>query len=332
MNQTQKRIYITHKIPKLAINILKEKGYDVVVSKDTGIVSQKKIIDVLKKEEKKGKGFHGLLTLLTDKIDKKVIDAGKSLEVVSNYAIGYDNIDVKALNEKGVIVTNAPGNYTDTIAEHTVAMILALATRIVEADRYVRKGSYKGWDPMLFTGNDLKGKTIGLVGAGRIGEKVTYHLVKGFDVKIVYFDTRSNEHIEKDCGAKRVNTVDELIAQADIVSLHVPLLPSTKHMVNTGFLKKMKKTAYLINTSRGPVVDEKALVSALKKGTIAGAALDVFEFEPKLSSGLTKLNNVVLTPHIASASEHARNEMSRISAQNIIDVFEGRKPIGQIVA
>ena len=262
---SKKRIYITHKIPSLGIEMLKDKGYEVTASKDTGLIPQKKIIDILKKAEKQGKGYHALLTLLTDKIDAKTIDAGKSLQIVSNYAIGFDNIDVQTLTSRGVTVTNAPGNYTDTIAEHVLGMILALTTRIVEADTYTRKGSYKGWDPMIFMGTDLSGKTVGLIGAGRIGERVAYHLAKGFDTDIIYYDTRPNEKIERDCRAKRVATVDELLAQADVVSLHVPLLPSTKHMVNSAFLKKMKKTAFLINTSRGPVVDEKALVTALQK-------------------------------------------------------------------
>jgi glyoxylate reductase len=314
----------------LAIEMLDAKGYHVTCGSGTGIIPQKNINTVLQKAEKKGEGYHALLTLLTDVVNLKTIEAGKSLEVVSNYAMGYDNIDVAALKARGVTVTNAPGDYTDTIAEHVVALMLSLTTKTTEADRYVRKGLYTGWNPMIFIGMDMSGKTIGLIGAGRIGERVAYHLAKGFDSKIIYFDTRPNEHIECDCGAKRVETLDELLAEADIVSLHVPLLPSTKHMVNESFIKKMKKTAYLINTSRGPVVDENALVEALQKKYIAGAALDVYEYEPKLARGLTKLENVVLTPHIASASEHARNEMARIAAQNIIDVFEGKVPAGNI--
>lgn len=330
MTPIQKRVYITHQIPSLAIEMLRSKGYDVTCSTDTGIVPKKKIIQILHKAEKQGKGYHALLTLLTDTIDTEIATTGKSLEIVSNYAIGYDNIDVKSLNTKNIVVTNAPGSYTDTIAEHVLALILSVARHIPQADRYVRKGLYTGWNPMIFIGMDLSGKTVGLIGAGRIGERVAYHLAKGFDVKIVYYDTHANEKIEKDCGAKRVLTVDELLAQADIVSLHVPLLPTTKHMVNNDFLHKMKKTAYLINTSRGAVVDEKSLVDVLQKKIIAGAALDVYELEPKLAKGLTKLENVVLTPHIASASEHARLEMARIAAQNIIDVFEGRIPVGNI--
>jgi glyoxylate reductase len=328
----KKRVYITHPVPELALSMLREKGYDVTVGTASGIIPQKDIVKVLQKAEKKGEGYHAILTLLTDKIDSAILDAGTSLQVVSNYAIGYDNIDVVVVTKRGVTVTNAPGNYTDTIAEHVVALMLSVTTRTTEADRYVRKGLYKGWDPMIFTGTDLSGKIIGLIGAGRIGGRVAYHVAKGFDTKVVYFDTRPNEKIECDCGAKRMNTLNELLAVSDIVSLHVPLLPSTHHMVDDVFLANMKKTAYIINTSRGAVVDEKKLVEALSKKVIAGAALDVFEFEPKLSKGLTKLQNVVLTPHIASASEHARNEMARVSAQNIIDVFEGRVPVGNVTA
>ncbi len=332
MTHTQKRIYITQQIPELAIRMLKEKGYDVVVGKNKGLISQKEIISVLKKAEKKGQGFDALITLLTDKIDVSILNAGVSLEVIANYAIGYDNIDVSQATGRGIVVTNAPGEYVSTLAEHVVAITLAVTSRIVEADRYMRAGKYKGWDPMLFIGTDVSHKTIGLIGAGRIGTKVAHFFAQGLNSDIVYFDTKQNEEIEKKCGAKRVSTIDELIAQADIISLHVPLLPTTRHMVDATFLKKMKKTAYIINTSRGAVIDEVALVHALKKKEIAGAALDVFEFEPKLAKGLSKLDTVVLTPHIASASEHARNEMARVTAQNVIDVFEGGTPVGNITA
>jgi lactate dehydrogenase-like 2-hydroxyacid dehydrogenase len=183
---------------------------------------------------------------------------------------------------------------------------------------------------MIFIGTDLCHKTVGLIGAGHIGEKAAMHFAKGMNMKVIYSDMHPNESIEKECGAVRVEQ-DELLAQADVVSLHVPLLPSTIHMVDATFLKKMKKTAFLINTSRGAVIDEVALVKALQEKVIAGAALDVYEFEPKLTRGLTKLENIVLTPHIASSSVYARNEMSRVAAQNIIDVFEKKTPVGNVV-
>lgn len=324
-----KRIYITRQIPEIGITMLREKGYEVVVGTATKPVSKKDLISVLKKEEKKGKGYDAVITLLTDKVDTEVLDAGVSLEVVSNYAIGYDNIDVAEALSQGVVVTNAPGNYVDTIAEHVVAMTLAVSSRIAEADRFVRQGKYTGWDPMIFIGTDLSHKTVGLIGAGHIGEKAAVHFAKGMNMKVIYSDMHPNESLEKECGAVRVEQ-DDLLAQADVVSLHVPLLPSTHHMVDASFLKKMKKTAFLINTSRGAVVDENVLVQVLKEKQIAGAALDVYEFEPKLAKGLAKLDNVVLTPHIASASEYARNEMSRVAAQNVIDVFEKKTPVGNV--
>lgn len=320
----QNRIYITREIPIIAINMLKEKGYEVTVGKEKKPLLQKDIIKTLEKAEKKGEPYNILLTLLTDKIDKTVFEVAPSLKMVSNYAIGYDNIDVKEACKRGVIVTNTPGDYMASISEHVVAMTLSLCNRIAEADHFVRKGRYQGWDPMLMIGHDVSDKTIGIVGAGRIGTKVAYTFNKGFNCPIVYFDQHKNESIEKDCDAKKVETMDELIKQSDIISLHVPLNDETYHMVNQDFISKMKPDSFIINTSRGPVIDEKYLCQALKEGKIAGAGLDVFEFEPKVVRGLTKLGNVILTPHIASASIKARDIMARVAAQNIIDFVEGR--------
>ena len=202
--------------------------------------------------------------------------------------------------------------------------MLALTTRLVEADLFMREGKFKGWTPYNFVGTDLSSKTIGLVGTGNIGAKVA-HILKGFGVKIVYTDLNKNDVIEKDCGAEKMESLDELLKVSDIVSLHVPLLDSTHHLINESHLKIMKPTAFLINTSRGPVVDEVALVEALKNKVIAGAGLDVFEFEPKLTDGLKDLDNVVLTPHIASARESARNDMAVLAAQSIVDFFEGKE-------
>jgi glyoxylate reductase len=222
------------------------------------------------------------------------------------------------------MVTNTPGDYIGSIAEHVVSMTLALCNRIAEADNFVRKGRYKGWDPMLMIGHDVSEKTIGIIGAGRIGTKVAHTFNKGFGCPIVYFDQNKNESIESECGAKKVESLDELIKQSDIISLHVPLNDQTHHMVNKDFISKTKPDSFIINTSRGPVVDEKYLYQALKENKIAGAGLDVFEFEPKVVKGLTKLGNVILTPHIASASIKARDIMARVSAQNIIDFVEGK--------
>lgn len=323
----QNRIYVTREIPEIGIKMLRDKGYEVTIGKEKKPLSQKDIIKILHKAEKKGVPYNILLTLLTDKIDKTVFDAAPSLKMVSNYAIGYDNVDVKEACARGIMVTNTPGDYMGSIAEHVVSMTLSLCNRIAEADHFVRKGRYKGWDPMLMIGHDVSEKTIGIVGAGRIGEKVAYTFNKGFGCPIVYFDQHANTNIERDCAATKLETMDELIAQSDVISLHVPLTDQTRHMVNADFISKMKKDAFIINTSRGPVVDEAYLYQALKENKIAGAGLDVFEFEPKVTKGLMKLGNVILTPHIASASIKARNIMSTVAAENIINFVEGKEVI-----
>lgn len=321
----QNRIYITREIPDIAIKMLEEKGYSVTVGKEKKPLSQKDIVKILQKAEKKGEPYNILLTLLTDKIDKNIFDIAPSLKMVSNYAIGYDNVDVKDACKRGIVVTNTPGDYMGSIAEHVVAMTLSLCNRIAEADHFVRRGKYKGWDPMLMIGHDVSEKTIGIIGAGRIGTKAAYSFNKGFGCPIIYFDQNKNDSIENDCNARKVDTLDELIEKSDVISLHVPLTQETHHMVNEEFVSKMKKDAFIINTARGPVIDEKYLYKALKEGKIAGAGLDVFEFEPKVVKGLNKLGNVILTPHIASASIKARDIMARVAAQNIIDFVEGRE-------
>lgn len=324
------RIYITRPIQQNGVDMLIEKGYDVTMGTDSRPLPPGKLNKILSKAHKAGQGYSGVITLLTDKIGADILESAPDLKIVSNFAIGYDNIDVASLTSKGVRVTNTPGDYCDVVAQHVLALALALTNHIVAADTFIRKGKYVGWDPMLFVGRNIHDCTIGLIGAGHIGEKAAFHFKTGFNCKIVYSDVHPNLHMESEYGAVRLNTADEVLAQADIISLHVPLLPSTQHMINESSLKKMKSTAILINTSRGAVIDEQALVKALKEKRIAGAGLDVFEFEPKLAKGLNKLENVILTPHIASASDHARFEMSRIAAQNIIDVLEGRVPVGNI--
>ena len=319
-------IYITRQVPQIAIDILSAKGYQVEVGEKTTPLSKEELMTLAQSQK-----YNAFLTLLTDGIDEDFIKAaGPNLKVISNYAIGFNNIDVASANKNGVMVTNTAGVSCDCVSEHAVALVFALTTRLVEGDKFVRGGKYTGWDPMIFIGSDVCGKTVGLLGAGNIGEKFAQHMAKGFDSKIVYYDIKRNEKMEKELGATYFDNVEEVLKCSDIVSLHVPLLPTTKHLINAERLGMMKKTAILINTSRGPVIDENALVQALKGGVIAGAGLDVYEFEPKLADGLVDLNNVVLTPHIASAREGARNEMARMAAQNIIDCLEGKDPAGLV--
>jgi lactate dehydrogenase-like 2-hydroxyacid dehydrogenase len=321
-----KKIFITRKIPDIGIKMLMDVGYEVEVYPKDKIMSQNELIKTLKKGS-----YDGVISLLTDKIDAAVFDAAPSVKVYANYASGFDNIDLVEAKNRGIAVANAPAPQTsESVAEHALALALALAARIVESDEFMRKGKYKGWDPMLFIGMDVLGKTLGIVGVGRIGGKVA-HYAALLGLKVIYTDVSRNEQIEKESGAIFCNSIDELLSKADIVSLHVPLLDSTRHLINEARLKIMKPTAFLVNTSRGPVVDEVALTKALKEKTIAGAALDVFEFEPKIAPGLAKLPNVILTPHIASASLQTRNEMSEIAANNIIDFFEGKTPRNSVI-
>jgi len=315
-----KRVFITRRIPDVGIKMLQDKGYTVDIYPKDRIMSQKELVSALKKGN-----YDVVLCLLTDKVDSKVFDAAPAAKLYVNYASGYDNIDVAEAKRRSITVANAPTNLSsDSVAQHAFALMLALATRTVEADEYIRRGKYKGWEPMNFIGTDIFGKTIGLVGAGRIGERLA-HYGKAMGLKVIYTDVVRNDRLEKEYGIEYCSSIEELLPRADFVSLHVPLLDSTRHLMNEKRMSLMKPTSFLINTSRGPIIDEKALVKALLNGTIAGAGLDVFEFEPKLASGLTKLQNVVLTPHIASASVEARNQMAEVAAQNIISFFETGK-------
>ena len=316
-----KSVCVTRPIPEAGLTLLREHGYDVDSNPSDALLSHEEVISLLQK-----KPYDGALTLLTDKIDAAVFDAAPSIKIYANYASGFDNIDLAEAHKRGITVTNAPAPLTsEAVAEHTIALTLALAARIVEADQFVRDGKYVGWSPMNFVGTDIVGKNFGLIGAGRIGERVA-HYARGLGMSIFYTDVRRSDTLEKTCDATYCESIEKLLPQVDVVSLHVPLLPTTRHLINAERLRLMKPTAFLINTARGPVVEEAALEAALKQKTIAAAALDVFEFEPKVSPGLIALPNVILTPHIASASIATRDQMATIAAQNLIDFFEGRQP------
>ena len=321
-----KKIYITRRILDAGIKMLTDKGYEVDVNPKDRPLTQKELIKALSK-----KPYDAVLTLLTDQVDAKVFDACPSAKIFANYAIGFNNIDLNEAKKRGIYVTNTPGGGADRVAEHAWALILALTCRVVESDEYMRRGKFNGWNPMIFHGTKLAGKTLGILGTGRIGADVAHRAVNGFGMKLAYYDVKRNEELEKNCGATFCQTVEEVLTVADVVSIHVPLLPTTQHLINAERLAMMKKSAYLINTSRGPVVDENALVSALKNGVIAGAGLDVFEFEPKLAKGLAKLPNVVMTPHIASGTLEARLEMAMLSSTNIIQVMEGGVPQNTVI-
>ncbi len=326
MNKYMQKIFITQKIPEVGIKMLMDKGLEVDVSPKDGILTKDELLESLKSKQ-----YDAVLCLLTNYIDEEVFDACPTAKIFANYAVGYNNIDVSEATKRGITVTNTPGALTDSVAEHTVALLISVALRIVEADKYLREGRFHGWEPIGFLGLDMKGKTVGILGAGRIGFRVGQILKKGFDMNIIYYDVKKNEEFEKELQAKYFESPEELLKVSDVVSVHVPLLDSTKHLINEERLKMMKSTAYLINTSRGPVVDEAALVKALQNKVIAGAGLDVFENEPSLAEGLADLPNIVITPHIASATIPAREGMAVLAAQNIIDFLEGKTPANKVI-
>ncbi len=320
------KVFVTRLIPNRGIELLKQKGYEVVVNPEDKVLTKEELIDFLK-----GKNYDAVLCLLTDKIDGEVFEAaGKQVKIFANYAVGFDNIDIKTASERGIVITNTPDVLNETVAEHTFALMLALAHRIPEADKFMRDGKYKGWGPMLMLGRDVSHKTLGVVGLGRIGSLVAKHAARGFDMKVLYYDPRRNEDFEKELNASYRPNLDDLLRESDFVSIHVPLMPATKHLINAEKLGLMKKTAYLVNTSRGPVIDEHALEEALASGTIAGAALDVFENEPLMDLGFKDLEDIVVTPHIASATEETRQKMGLMAANNIIAVLEGGKAINAV--
>lgn len=316
------KIFITRPIPDLGIKMLKDKGFEVVVN--TSAHDR----PATKEEMVQGaKGSDAILSVLTDKIDLDVINAGlPTLKIVANYAVGFDNLDLATLKQSNVMASNTPGVLTNTVAEHTFSLMLAIAHRISESERFARAGKYSAWGPELLLGSDVSGKTLGIVGLGRIGSRVAYHAVRGFDMKVLYTDQKQNPEFESELGAVFVEKLEDLLPQCDFVSIHVPLLDSTRHLINEQTLKMMKPSAYLINTSRGPIIDEKALAQSLKSGVIRGAGIDVFEFEPKISPELMDLDNIVMTPHTASATMDTRDAMARLAATNIIEALEGRTP------
>jgi len=320
-------IYVTRPFADSGIKALKAKGFKVEVYSKDEVIPRKLLLQ-------KAKGCDALLPLLTDKIDDEVLAAaGPQLKIVANYAVGFDNVDLAAAKKRNVIVTNTPSEkVNEAVAEHTFALMLALARRITEADNYSKAKKYRGWSPNNLIGTDLYGKTLGIIGAGRIGAAVARRAVNGFGMKLIYTDMRQNVDLERAYKATFMKQ-EKLLQEADFISLHVPLLPSTRHLISTAQFSSMKKTAFLVNTARGPVVDEKALLRALKTKKIAGAALDVFECEPAIDCDLAdnlelkSFDNVILTPHIASATIEAREAMSMVAAENIIVVLSGKEPL-----
>ncbi|MDI3531328.1 MAG: glyoxylate reductase [Candidatus Atribacteria bacterium] len=315
---TKPRVFITRKIPEEGIKMIMH-HLEAEISDFDGVLPKEVLLEKVKDKD-------GILCLLTDTIDKEVMDAaGPGLKVISNYAVGFNNIDVKEATRRGIMVTNTPGVLTETTADLAWALMMGIARRIVEADKFVRAGQFRGWEPLLLLGTDVYGATLGIIGFGRIGQAMARRAL-GFNMKVIYYDLqRAPLRIEKELEAS-YRALPELLQEADFVTIHVPLTPQTHHLIGEKELKMMKKEAYLINTARGPIVDEKALVRALQEKWIRGAALDVFENEPEVEPELLKLDNVVLAPHIGSATYATRTKMATMAAENLIKGLQGEIP------
>ena len=309
------KVFVTRRLPDAGLTLIKE-GSDAEVWADQlpppAAVLRQKVAEC-----------EGLVSLLTDVIDAAFLDKAPRLKVVSNFAVGFNNIDVKACTERGICVGNTPGVLTDATADMAFALLIAAARRIVEGHQYTLMGKWKTWEPLGHLGQDLAGRTLGVVGMGRIGYALAKRCRGGWDMNILYHDVYRNENAEKELGAKQVD-LDTLLRQSDFVSLHTDLNDKTRGMIGSETLQKMKKTAVLINTARGPLVDQKALATALKAGTIFAAGLDVTDPEPIAADDpLLKLPNVVIAPHIASATVRTRDQMAEICAKNLLAGLRG---------
>ncbi|MBX4261413.1 D-glycerate dehydrogenase [Clostridium estertheticum] len=313
----KKKVYVTRRIPDEAIELLR-KHFDVEINPcDRGLLREE-LID-------KVKGKDAVLCLLTDNIDKEILEsAGSKCKIFANYGVGYSNIDIATATKQGIIITNTPRVLDDATADLAWTLLMVVSRRIVAADKFTRNGAYESCDPMMFLGREITGKTLGVVGAGRIGFNFAKK-AKAFDMKILYTDIVRNYKMEKEIGAIYVDK-ETLLEEADFVSLHVPLLSSTIHYIGEKEFSIMKNTSVIVNTCSGPVIDEKALVKALKDGEIWGAGLDVFEHEPNIEPKLLDMYNVSIVPRISSATMETRTKMGIVASENIIKVLNGESP------
>ncbi len=314
----KQKIYLTRNIPGDAVEILKRE-FTVEINPEDRPVTRDELLENIK-------GKDGVICQLTDKIDRDILSAAAQTGVkgFANYAVGYDNIDVAAASEFFIAVSNTPDVLTDATAEMAWALLFTIARKTAEIDRFIREDRWKRFSPSMFLGSGIAGKTLGIVGAGRIGTAMALKS-RGFDMKVLYTAHRNNSVLDKLPDAERVE-LDELLERSDFVSLHVPATEETIRLIGARELGLMKKSAYLINTARGAVVDEKALVKALKDNIIAGAGLDVFEHEPGLSEEFKKMDNAALSPHIGSATFEARNNMGLKAAANVTAMIRGETP------
>jgi len=310
------KVVVTRPIPENGLELIRATGAEVVVHDDTP-KSEDQLVELVA-------GADVIIPLLSEKITDRVLDAaGEQLKAICQFTVGYDNVDVEALKRRNLLLTNTPGAISaPAVVEHALALMFAAGRHLVEGDKFMRAGKYGQWDPNLFLGADFAGKTVGIIGSGQIGAQFAAACHNGLRMRVIYYDVVQNERIEKELGATQM-TVEKLLAEADVVSLHVPLLDSTRHLMNAERFGLMKPTAVLINTARGPVVEEAALIQALKDGKLAAAGIDVYENEPNFDPELATLPNVVMTPHIASATHATRLAMAEACARNVVAVLNG---------
>jgi len=311
------KVIITRQVPDDAENEIRAAGFPVRTL-TAGAPSREALLAGVR-------GAAGLITLLSDRVDDELLAAaGDNLRIVANYAVGYENIDRDACRRRGVLASNTPDVLTDATADIAWALILAAARRVVEGDRLVRGGGWTGWEPLQLLGFELRGSTLGILGAGRIGSATARRAV-GFGMRVLYTHPRHNEALERDTAARRVE-LEALLRESDVLSLHIPMKPVNRHLIDAAALSQMKRGAMLINTARGPIVDEQALCAALREKRLAAAGLDVYEHEPKVTPGLRELDNVVLLPHLGSATAATRSRMAQLAARNVIAALKGERP------
>ncbi|MFR4814772.1 2-hydroxyacid dehydrogenase family protein [Peptoniphilus sp.] len=315
------KLLITSNIPEKIYDEL-DKNFEISYHDSNVPLSKEEIIEMIKAQD-------ALLCPLSDKIDREVIDAGDNLKIIANYGAGFDNIDIDYAREKGIVVTNAPAPASAvSTAELTFGLMLAAARKIVSGDKVTRAGEFYGWRPTFYLGSQLKGKTLGIIGLGNIGKNLAKR-ARAFEMKVVYYSRTRKEDFEKEFDIEYLDK-DEVISSADFLSLHTAFVPDLRHMISKKELEMMKKSAILINASRGPIVDEDALADALIENVIAGAALDVYEFEPRVNNKLMDLDNVILAPHLGNATFEARLEMGENAKDNLIDFKSGKNPKNKV--
>jgi glyoxylate reductase len=311
------QVFITREIPAVGLELLKQAGFNVSVHPGEPPLTRAELLLAVA-------GCDALITMLSDTVDDALLAAAPTLRVVANYAVGTNNIDIAACTRRQVVISNTPDVLTEATADLALALLLAVARRLLEGDALVRSGRWQGWEPLQLLGLELHGQTIGIIGLGRIGQAVARR-AHGFGMELLYYNRTRNQAAENALGV-RYAPLTELLANSDFVSLHTPLTADTRHLIGEAELQLMKPSAVIINTARGPVIDEAALYRALREGRLWGAGLDVFEQEPQLTPGLTELPNVVLAPHLGSATITARNRMARLCAEAVIAVLTGSRP------